>query len=107
MAKIKRIGVIKMASFMGLYGFFIGLIFALLILIFGSLLSKTGAGLLLSTSSIGFTGFILFPLLYGILGFVGGLILTPVMNLALKVIKGLDFDLEIKEESVPPQSVPS
>ena len=94
MAKIKRFGVLKMAGFLGLYGLFVGLIFAVLgflatLVVSSSTLNLIGGGLSL----------FLLPLLYGVMGFVGGLIFTPIMNLSLRVVKGLNLDLETEEET--------
>jgi len=105
MAKIKRIGVLKMASFMGLYGVFIGLLIAILMGIFFSIISILFGSALGNSSGISplftFSWFnlFLFPLLSGIVGFISGLIFTPIINLILKIIKGLDFDLEIFSDS--------
>jgi hypothetical protein len=99
MARIKRFGILKMALFMGLYGAIIGLIAALLIAItltifIGSLPEQQSA--LVSIFGVGvWLNVIFFPLGYGIIGFVAGVILTPIMNLILKIIKGLDLDIEV------------
>lgn len=99
MAKIKRFGVIKMASFMGLYGAFIGLIMGIIFAIVSSLInalfsSATSSVGAVSFGGVGWFSIILFPLAYGIIGFILGLILTPIMNLILKIIKGLDLEIE-------------
>jgi hypothetical protein len=102
MAKIKRFGVLKMASFLGLYGLFLGLVFAILgflgtLVISSSALDLIGGGLSL----------FLLPLLYGVMGFVGGLIFTPIMNLSLRIVKGLNLDLETKEETIQNETQPT
>ena len=99
-AVIKRFGVLKTASFLGLYGFFIGILFSILAWILSLLLSGLVPAATTTLSVIGLSGFslvsaILIPIIYGILGFVSGLILTPIMNLALKITKGIDLDLEL------------
>jgi hypothetical protein len=94
MAVIKRFGVLKMAAFLGLYSFFIGIVFSILMLILSatiaSLLGVFGSLLTLSTLYL-----ILLPLIYGVIGFIGGLIFTPIMNLVLKITKGINFGLEL------------
>ena len=84
MAKIKRIGVIKMASFMGLYGAFVGLIVGLIIAIMGTIIStvisSAGFGGVFNLGSM-WLAVILFPLGAGISGFISGLIFTPIINL--------------------------
>ena len=96
MAKITRFGILKMASFMGLYGVALGLIFGLMITLFSLI------GVDTSSSGLGSLGFligvgsiIIFPIFYGGFMFVTGLIFTPIMNLILKIIHGLDLDIEM------------
>lgn len=101
MALIKRFGVLRMACFMGLYGVFIGLIFAIIqlifIAIFASVVSQLG-----TTTQIGLFGgstaliLLTFPILYGIISFIAGLIFTPIMNLILKIIGGLELDISMQ-----------
>ena|SRR3989344_8638468 len=112
MARIKRFGILRMSSFMGLYSVFIGLIFALLIgmlvsMIFGGASTELGVGSAVNTSLFDFSWFnlVLFPLIFGAMGFVSGLILTPIINLTLKVIGGIDLDLDFQEYHQQPQQV--
>jgi len=102
MAKIKRLGVIKTASFLGLFGVFIGLIFGIILLIYTQILKTvlSGMGDTGTISMFGLGGWlvlILAPLIYGIISFLIGLIFTPLMNLSLKIINGLDLDIEMQE----------
>ena len=94
MGVIKRFGVLKMAGFMGLYSAFIGLVFGILFFLLSFLPSAS-----LYTSLLGISGgalsIIILPLIYGVFGFVGGLIFTPIMNLALKITKGINFSVEL------------
>ena len=102
MAKIKRLGVLKMASFMGLYGAFVGLllgIFSAFILPF--LVASFGIPGELGGGSL---SIIFYPVFYGIGGFIGGLILTPIINLILKIIKGIDLDIEMDGSSLRTQT---
>ncbi len=93
MAVIKKFKVLKMACFLGLFGIFTGLILGI------------AAGIL--------TLFI--PILYdyaiwqmilgvtianGVLMFITGLIFAPLINLSLKIIKGLHLDIDLAK-SVP------
>jgi len=95
MGVIKRIGVLKTSVFLGLYSFFVGLVFAIIMwilsLIFSSLLAQVTLGLF----SFSLFFFILFPVLSGLISFVMGLIVIPIMNLTLKITKGIDLDLEL------------
>jgi hypothetical protein len=67
------------------------------------LISNLSADSSLTASLFGDAGFswyyvILFPLLYGIFAFIGGIILVSIMNLTLKITKGIDFDLELADK---------
>ena len=99
MAKIKRIGVLKMAYFAGLSGLIIGIIFAIVMGVFYLLFYKVSNVVYsdFGNVSLGFTwlNLFLFPLMYGVGGFLGGLIITPLYNLILKIINGLELDIEM------------
>ena len=101
MAKLKRIGVLKTAYFMGLSGIIIGFIFALLLGIFYSIIfsysyTEVLESGLLSEEDLTFNwlNLLWYPLIYGIMMFLSGLIFTPITNLILKIIGGIDLDLE-------------
>ena len=83
-----------MAGFLGLYGLFMGLVFAILGFLGTLVVSSTALELIGGGLSL-----FLLPFLYGVMGFVGGLIFTPIMNLSLRIVKGLNLDLEIEEET--------
>ena len=98
MAKIKRVGVLKFSGFMGLYGAFIGIIFGIVFFLISIMFSSFN---LIPGFLSGFWVIILLPIFYGITGFIGGLIFTPIMNLTLKIIKGVDLNLETDGEEYP------
>lgn len=90
MAVIKRLGVMKTASFIALYSFFVGIIVSLIM----AILNFISSGLL---SAIGFSMIYLIalPFMAGISNFIFGLITVPIMNLVLKMIKGINLDIEL------------
>lgn len=107
MVVLKRVGVLKAACFLGLFGVFIGLIFGLIMFIFTILLSNVissmgdvsslgGATSIFSIFGVSswYIFLLIFPLISGVINFLVGLIFTPLMNLVLKIIKGLDLDME-------------
>jgi len=101
MATIKRFGVIRLASFLGLYGvaigLFAGILFSLLSLFIPA---ESIAGVEPSLGIINLFSFgslIVLPIFYGIMFFVMGFIFTPIINLILKVIKGIDLDIDLKK----------
>ena len=89
MQKIKKIGVLSLAKIFGLLyaliGLILGALFAVLSL-FGFSAEETG--LFFGVASI-----IIFPILYGIMGFVGGLITAFFYNSVASKIGGLEVEL--------------
>lgn len=104
MAKITRFGVLKMALFTGIYGAFIGLIFAILmgifISIFGFIIPSGNE--ILPIFNFSWFFLLLFPIIYGVVGFIAGLILTPIINLILKIINGIDLNIETSDTPAYP-----
>ena len=92
-----------MACFMGLYGAFIGLIFGIILLIYSQVLkavfSQADMGIMSLLGLGGWMALFLAPVIYGIMFFLLGLIFTPLMNLTLKITKGIDLDIEMQEET--------
>ena len=90
MQKVKRIGVLSLAKILGLlyaiFGLIVGALFAVLSL-FG--LNTEETGLFFGSASI----IIIFPILYGIMGFIGGLITAFFYNLIAGKIGGLEVEL--------------
>jgi hypothetical protein len=91
----------RVACVSGLYGAMIGLLIGIIaailwFIVFSVVSSGTTAisGVPITVGGSPLLTIILMPLFYGITGFVGGLILTPLLNLALKMGKGIDFELE-------------
>lgn len=103
MARIKRFGVLKMSYFMGLSGVIFGFIIALLVGIFYSVFVyslpiEVVESELLSEEDLtfGWLNLIWYPLIYGIMMFLSGLIFTPITNLVLRLINGIDLNIEMK-----------
>lgn len=108
MFKLKKIGVMRMAFFMGLYGVFIGFIIGFLLSIFISMIPNQGA-------SVGVNDFLLqlrwfniifLPLFFGVFNFLIALVLTPLINLILRIIKGLELDIVEEDEFVSKSIIP-
>ena len=99
MAIIKRFGVIKMAVFMGLYTAFLGFVLGILFFLLSLIPSASTYSSLLGIPVGGALLIIILPIIFGIVGFVNGLILTPIMNLTLKITKGIDLNLELSGQN--------
>jgi hypothetical protein len=101
---IRRFGVFSVARIQGLLAFVIGLIigviYGLSVMIFGAFMSSLAPGrdgqpmAGVSTIVIGLVIMIAIPIIYGILGFIGGAIGALVYNLAAGVVGGVKFELE-------------
>lgn len=89
MQKVKKIGVLSLAKILGflyaIIGLILGVLFAVLSL-FGFNADETG--LFFGAASI-----IIFPILYGIMGFIGGLITGFFYNLVASKIGGLEVEI--------------
>lgn len=100
MVKLNRIGVLKAACFLGIFGVFMGLIFGIIMFIVMSV-ANTISSSLGGTGGIGsilllnawYVYILIIPLTFGIINFLCGLIFTPLMNLTLRIIKGIDLDM--------------
>lgn len=96
MQTIKKIGILSMAKVQAIIsiilGFIIGIIYAMAMVIAGAV-SGSGAfgamtGLLALLSIIGF------PIIYGIAGFVFGIITAAIYNLVAGWIGGIEIELK-------------
>ena len=98
---VKSIGLFSLAKIMGIiyafFGFIVGLFFSFFTLmgaVLGSVFSDSPeplVGLIFGVGSV-----IFFPVLYGVLGFIGGIISAGIYNLVAKWVGGLEIELEEK-----------
>lgn len=98
---VKSLGLFSLAKIMGIiyafFGFIVGLFlsfFALMGAFLGSVLEDSPEPLVGMIFGIG--SVVLFPILYGVLGFVGGIITAGIYNLTAKWVGGLEVELEEK-----------
>ncbi len=93
--RIKKIGVLSLATTFGLLGVVIGLIFGLIFLLVPSIGSGIQiSGISTSTLSLinaitGYWAILVLPISYGIIMFVQGAIIALLYNLVAKVSKGV------------------
>jgi len=108
---IRRFGVISVAKMHGLlmfiFGLIIGILYGLFFIVFGAAMSAAGGsdarvgGMSSIVAGIGFM--IGVPILYGILGFVMGIIGALIYNALSGIIGGIKFELEgVQHEYAPP-----
>jgi hypothetical protein len=95
---VKRIGVLSLGRIMGIMyggiGLFFGAIFAIVSLAgaaIGAGMSESGNAWVGAFFGVG--AVVLMPVLYGVLGFVGGLLSALVYNLAARFVGGLELDV--------------
>ena len=110
---IKRFAVFSVAKIYGLLcfilGLIIGVIYGLGLIIFGAAISALGPGgdeaLAggVSTVVLGVFMMIGFPIIYGTMGFLAGIIGALIYNAAAGMVGGVKFELEgVQQEYAPP-----
>ena len=90
---IKRIDPMSVAKITGIIAAVFGLIAGILYFAFGSWFGHHYGAMGMPMAG-GFMGIIVLPLLYGLFGFLGGLIHGFVYNLAAGVVGGIRVDTE-------------
>ncbi len=98
---IKHIRVLSLAKMMGsIYGgigLVIGLLFSFFALLgtaFGSAFQNRGGPEALFGVLFGVGAVVIFPVLYGAMGFLGGLLTSAIYNLAARVVGGIELEVE-------------
>lgn len=94
---IKRIDPMSVAKITGIIAAVFGLIAGVIFFLFGTLFSAmpSGQGGSLALGMFGgFMGIIFLPIMYGVFGFLGGLIQAWVYNIAAGWVGGVRFDVE-------------
>ena len=92
---IKSIEVFSLAKIMGLVYACLGLLFAPLFLLMGLMGSAMGQHSPLA-GVVGVVFAIFMPVLYGIIGFISGLIGALLYNLFARWVGGIELELEVK-----------
>ncbi|UZD20961.1 hypothetical protein PBT90_15395 [Algoriphagus halophytocola] len=99
MVKIEKIGVTSMARIYGLtmaiMGFVIGLFYALFLSAFSGLLGSEYSGM----GGLGIWMVIVFPIFYGVLGFIFGALGAVVYNFIASKTGGLEIQLSKEPQS--------
>ncbi len=105
MAIVKRVGVVS-------FGKVLGVLYALLGLIVGgllSLLSLAGAfaaqnrGQGVGALMFGAGAIIIVPIFYGLIGFIGGIIVAALYNVVASIAGGIELELD---QTTPPSAFP-
>ena len=90
MMKIKKIGVLSFGKILGFIFTFLGFVLGLTV----TLLSVMGVSLgsedsVQTVSSIGYAAVIILPVLYGVMGFIAGVVFAGLFNLAAGWVGGI------------------
>ena len=93
---VKSVGVLSVAKIMGMIYACMGLVFAPFFLLVGLMGSAVGQrnSPLAGIFGIGFALFM--PVLYGVLGFIAGLLGALLYNLFAKWVVGFELELEVR-----------
>lgn len=98
---VKRIGVLSLAKVMAILyagiGLVAGLVFSFVALLgtaFGTAFQETTGAEAFFGAIFGIGAVIVLPILYGLMGFVGGLLSSALYNLAARLVGGLELDVE-------------
>ncbi len=105
---LKRIGVLSLAQNMGVLYAAIGLIVGFFVSIAAVIGSMIGSSLEGTTEPLvglflGVGSIIFFPILYGVMGFIGGIITAAIYNFVVRFTGGLELEFE-GEKAVPSQN---
>lgn len=95
---IKKLDVLSVGKITGIIAAAFGLVAGLLLLVFGGLFAglagAAGEASPLAMLGGGVVGVVALPVLYGICGFIGGVLQAVVYNLAAGVIGGIRIETE-------------
>jgi hypothetical protein len=110
---LRRVGILSLGKFMGflygLLGLLIGAVFSIISLLGGFAAQNQGQaqGQAAMFIGVGVASIVIFPLLYGFLGFLGGLITGALFNLVASFAGGIEIELTRGDErSIQPRPEP-
>jgi len=92
MKEIKKIDVLSLAKFDASVGVIIGLIWGLVIILFGDQIAPI-LKLSIPTAGLGLASVIISPILYGIVGFIVGAISAFLYNISAKFTGGIKIEI--------------
>ena len=95
---LKRIGVLSCSKILGILYALLGLIFGgifSIVSIFGAIVGRaSGSSDDMLGVLFGIGAVVLFPIFYGVMGFVAGLIMSALYNFVAGVVGGIEFEFE-------------
>ena len=94
MMTAKRFGILSVAKIAALLYAILGLIAGLFTALFSALFSAVGGDGALLGLGLGFFSIIVFPIFYGVLGFISAVIGVALYNLLARWVGGIQVELE-------------
>jgi hypothetical protein len=102
MKEIKRIGILSMAKIYGLtmaiLGLIIGIFIGFIMFFIGSFVGTSHGITPFFGPTLGIGGFIIMPIIYGLLGFILGALCAVLYNLLASWVGGIEIEIVDKEE---------
>ncbi len=103
MKEITKIEILSMGKVHALILAFLGLIIGLLVGLIGAVVGSFAAAYggipAFLGAGFGILAIIVFPIMYGILGFLGGIIVAVLYNLVARWVGGIEIELKDKEST--------
>jgi hypothetical protein len=91
---IKRVGVLKLAVFQMVLMAIFGVLIALLFMGFGAMIGGLGGQASAIAGAAGIAALIIFPIMYGVIGFIAGAIGGALYNLVASMIGGIEIEVD-------------
>ncbi|HEU4828426.1 MAG TPA: hypothetical protein VFT04_04450 [Gemmatimonadales bacterium] len=92
--RIRRLGIGQMAKVMGVLYFMIGILFAAIMGLFGSMFPSTGEE---NVAIFGGVMLIALPIIYGVFGFLAGALMAWLYNIVAGFTGGLELEMDSAE----------
>lgn len=92
---IKRVAVLKLAVFQMVLMALFGVIIALFFMAFGAMIGRLGGNEAAGIMGIaGIAALIIFPIMYGVIGFIAGAIGGALYNLVASMVGGIEIEVD-------------
>lgn len=101
--KIEKVGVFSLAKVQAILAAFIGLIIGTFYTILSILINSWSIPIIVSEQdkmiirTLGAMEIIIFPIIYGVVGFISGAVIAFLYNLIAKWVGGIEIELESKK----------
>lgn len=99
MAELKKLGILSFAKMNAIMSAFFGLLGGIFYAVMGVFAQAKGMPILpgIPTFVLGFAFVIILPIIYGILGFIGGIIVAALYNLFASWFGGIEMKFKVHQ----------